>query len=114
MADIDRNALAALIEAVEDNSVNWYGWEDREDALPNGLWEVARAADMGSLDAAKALHEALLPGWHWTVSHSRSGGGASVWHEPDKCRAAFTASDPSPARALLLAILRALAAEGGE
>lgn len=74
----------------------------------------AYRAFQGSLDAAKALHEALLPGWHWSVSgdyaavmdHDGSDDFLGLKH--------FPASSPQPARAWLLAILRALAAEGGE
>src|SRR5690606_21514390 len=58
--DLDR-----LIEAVEGDCVNWLGWARRDDVLPGELWAVARDADRGSLDAAVALLEALLPGWGW-------------------------------------------------
>ena len=61
----------------------------------------------GSLDAAKALHEAVLPGW--TVWYQTFVGisvkpmGAKIWQEP----VPFTYI---PARAWLLSILRALIA----
>lgn len=31
-------------------------------------WHDAHKADGGSLDAAKALHEAVLPGWGWDAN----------------------------------------------
>lgn len=108
----DRNALAALIGAVEANTVNWYGWEDREAVLPNGLWEVARAADMGDLNAAKALHDALLPGWVARPQIGGAGAGVKVWHctvEDWETGEEIEANNmPDPARAWLLALLRAL------
>lgn len=62
------------------------------------------AADSGDLNASLALHETLLPGWRWgrLVTHdvmmvSRESGQYI----------AFSSEGPCPARALLLAILRA-------
>lgn len=65
-----------------------------------GALECDRAYH-GSLDAAKALHEAVLPGWAWTLCND---GKAHVLR---------TGSEPwsyaeTPARAWLLAILEAL------
>lgn len=61
----------------------------------------------GSLDAAKRLHDALLPGWEWLV-RSR-GDYACVW-EPEEMgdKDAEAVSAGNPARAFLLAILRAM------
>ena len=61
----DRNALTDLIEAVES------GHDDEVDGLACALFHGSGqcrdvvSAYHGSLDAAKALHEALLPGWDW-------------------------------------------------
>ena len=67
----------------------------------------------GSLDAAKALHDALLPGWDWTM---HGNGQAALWPPGsiDEQNAGCIEADieGQPARALLLAILRAL--EGGK
>jgi hypothetical protein len=63
----------------------------------------------GSPDAAKALHEAVLPGWDvlnigqddcygWIVGVKKIDGGAGVW---------WGRNWNNPARAWLLAILRA-------
>ena len=79
----------------------------------------------GSLDAAKALHEALLPGWRMDALWQ---GGVLCENDDDwscRLRCVFgksrvvendeRAAIPSPARAWLLAIIRALIAqEGGE
>lgn len=61
----------------------------------------------GSLDAAQALHEALLPGWHFDIDSE--AGGVCVFKsaldsaELGKCECL--------ARAWLLAILKALIAQ---
>ena len=58
----------------------------------------------GSLDAAKALHDAVLPGWGWETSHLLK---AQVYHM--ECYSPiFGAQLNNPARAWLLAILAAL------
>lgn len=106
MADIDRNALAALIEAVEMGE--WWGDLPRPAELHTDLcWK----AFSGSLDAAKALHEALLPGWEWDVASSDAAAvfRGNALHGPAELAAAA-----NPARAWLLAILGALAAEGDD
>ena len=85
-----------------------------EDGEP---WD-ARSAYNGSLDAAKALHEAVLPGWsillhggHWGVqdyafeiNRAFKGGG----------RAKHVGRSEDPARAWLIAILKALIAQEPE
>ena len=95
--DLDR-----LIEAVETGEGN------RNDGTLYRLfgdswvhaWDVI---DRGSLNAAVALLEALLPGWNWGRMNDRMfvEQGDSV----------FSAREPNPARALLLATLRAYRSE---
>lgn len=90
--------LDRLIEAVEAGEGN------RNDGTLYRLfgdnwvhaWDVM---DRGSLDAAVALLEALLPGWGWGRMNDRMfvEHGDSV----------FSARGPNPARALFLAVLRA-------
>lgn len=62
----------------------------------------------GSLDAAKALHDAVLPGWDvWyetSLGVSMKPKDNRIWQNPIK----FT---DNPARAWLLAIIKALIAE---
>ena len=111
MTPQDKTPIRALIEAVEAGAINWYGWTDRDVALPTGLWKVARAADRGSLDAALALHEALLPGWKWHTGYTQGVPTpySSVWPEGMEWEN-VDALGISPARAWLLAILRAVEA----
>lgn len=61
----DKTALRQLIEAVEaGNDDGLIRKVDLLHALINGhAVECALDAYHGSLDAAKSLHEALLPGW---------------------------------------------------
>jgi len=108
------NALLAKVEAGE--------WDFRADAparqvfpyqssITDDLGLTARAAFEGSLDAAKALHEAVLPGWGWNAGVY----GARVWPYPDEMArkpGVIQVEDReiSPARAWLLAILSALIA----
>ena len=95
-----KEALAELIAKV-----------DAGDATAVDIYEVmgrgglhAIGAYNGSLDAAKALHEAVLDGWGWDVSCMQV---TSVWGlQRNGPVIQGTALDP--ARAWLLAILRAL------
>ena len=62
----------------------------------------------GSLDAAMALHEAVLPGWPYTINEN----GAWTDSKRGLRRIGFKAtSRDNPARAWLCAILKALIAQ---
>ena len=105
MTDLD-----ALIEAVEagtipshdlDAFIPWRGL----DTQTNDSHDAYR----GSLDAAKRLHEALLPGWGWDVCDD---GEARVFEYTSSADSApfddyIGVRRDNPARAWLLAILRA-------
>lgn len=103
--------LAAKVEAGEwDHSPNGVARQvfPYKSASIDDLGLTAVAAFNGSLDAAKALHDAVLPGFRW---EGGSGGLFDVWDdpaEPHKGRCDI------PARAWLLAILRALIAENSQ
>ena len=110
--------LQRLIEAVEGGAraavIDFYtplDWADGSGDL--GL--VARSAFNGSLDAAKALHDALLPGWVARPQIGGAGAGVSVWHctiEDWETGEEIHANNmPGPARAWLLAILKAYEAQ---
>lgn len=98
-------ALDKLIEAVEAGgmlpAIDWemFGWND-ECATWCGLMLQAH---LGSLDAAHQLHEALLPGWRARLDIGRR---RRCWMiSPDNQK--LDAYGLTPARAWLLAILRA-------
>lgn len=79
--------------------------------MPFPVWQCAHVlgAYRGSLDAAKALHEAVLPGWIWWAGN----GGASVISPDDfldHTSDPYTGHDDIAARAWLLAIIHALIA----
>lgn len=107
MTDLDK-----LIEAVVAGTATMGSFAKvfpSETAYGKTTWGTAHNAFSGSLDAAKALHDALLPGWGYNVKHLTHG----------KPRA-FVAMHPfsadyveaeTPARAWLLAILKAYRAQ---
>ncbi len=105
-------ALDRLIAAVEAGAAGWYDfprmveavWGD-DDARPNYM-ETIRSTYHGSLDSAKALHDALLPGWGFKMEAHRGLGLAWVG-EPGQMLFRDHQSSDTPARAWLLAILRA-------
>lgn len=102
--------LQKLIDAVEAGTIHQ---SDLDAFIPVfGMTTAANDAHMayrGSLDAAKALHDALLPGWSCALN---TNGIAQVI-SPNGDRFTGTKTD-APARAWLLAVLRALQAEAGE
>lgn len=110
--DCQLTALDALIEAVEAGT--WpEDWREVTRALtlhPDERHIHAKRAFNGSHDAALALHEALLPGWGWSLSaHSGSIGkytqDAMVDAiNPFRC---YGANSSTPVRAWLLSILKA-------
>lgn len=98
MTDLDK-----LIEAVEGGE--WPDdWREVTRALtlhPDERHIFAKRAFDGSLDAAKALHEALLPGYRWRITDLTH---AQVW---DSVHCVHGGYAEQPARAWLLAILKA-------
>ncbi len=103
------DALRNLIEAVEAGKFLM-------DVFPSGRHErIAYEAFGGSLDAAKSLHDELLPGWVFDVTTDSAfvcpQEYMSFDNIPDHIRQ-FSGENSIPARAWLLAILRAKLAEG--
>lgn len=107
-----KQALADLLEQVEEG-VNRYpfSWVNngyRTGSLFDNRFHVNRA-HQGSLDAAKALHKAVLPR-HYAQVH--------MWPMPEMCRVdiggGHTGRDDNPARAWLIAVIKALIAEEGD
>jgi len=79
------------------------------DAFPPNADDVVGSAEWaglaydGSLDAAKALHEAVLPGWGFAVTQV----GANIEGPME----AYSDDARTPARAWLICIIRALIAQ---
>lgn len=102
----------ALIDAVEAESVD-HGSFNIEfisgDPRESGICGVnAHRAYDGSLDAAMALHNAVLPGWEFFISKEGKENEffASVLNP--RWTLGHSAHSSNPARAWLLAILRAM------
>ena len=96
-----KQALRALIEAVEAGE--WRSEISTVIFSRHHHMDVYRAFN-GSLDAAKALYEALLPGWWFAIQPTGATVG-KMDHPHDGC--IFDGGGKIPARAWLIAILKA-------
>jgi hypothetical protein len=123
-----RDDLIKLRDAVRAGEAGGSDFCNVWPAMNDKCWPMNKAAYRaydGSLDAAKALHEAVLPGAYWFIGHLDE---PSLFYVATVAQGHF-ADSPSwrgyamiPARAWLLAILDALIAqepapmtqEGGE
>ena len=100
--------LKLLIETVGASDPDWGAafLDASLDAVCADIYDAYR----GSLDAAKRLHDALLPGRGAALNIE--AGCAAVYGEGIDGKVNATSAN-NPARAWLLAILRAKAAEAG-
>ena len=108
MTNPDTRALQALADKVEaGEALNGY-FDDAFGINPTGTNAIG--AYHGSLDAAKALHDAVLPDRAWGITCGGEYGSVATVTDldngPHRCQSF------DPARAWLLAILRALIAGG--
>lgn len=103
-------ALQDLLEKVEAGTALYadFALHFTERTQTSPYWHATTAYE-GSLDAAKALHEAVLPGWEWTFYYD---GERGVQHRGTGNF--YVSNDTIPSRAWLIAILRALIALEGE
>ena len=99
-------ALDDLIAAVEAEVLT------EELALQNGhalpMCASTWAAYLGDLNAAKALHEALLPGWMPVIQMLTDGNWLVEMWPPDNGPCEISVENADPARAWLIAILKAV------
>lgn len=100
------DALTRLADAVETGTATDADFDATWPRAMNGEHHYAKTAFHGSLDAAKALHEAVLPGWDWSVDNIGRSQFCAYVYDGSKSIGAFK---PDPARAWLLAIIRAMA-----
>jgi hypothetical protein len=112
-----KEALIALRDAVRAGmwppeaaaAAFWLGPADCTENFAN-----AENSYYGSLDAAKALHEAVLPGWAWDVGEENGSAYISLVREIESSvddewmEFGGDGLDMPSARAWLLAILEAL------
>lgn len=97
--------LEDLLHRIESNEhLSWRAFWCLSDDEP-AIW--AREAYDGSLDSAKKLHEAMLPGWEWML---HDDGCAAVFVPSDIVggRDRFAGNAADVARAWLIAIIDAL------
>lgn len=100
--------LQTLIEAVETGTLRDIDWS--WGAFPDDLsWDQVTAAYDGSVDAALALMEAVLPRWFWRITSGKHSIDAVVQLDIMSGQHHEATAD-TPARALLLAILKAMEA----
>lgn len=105
-------SLSKLIEAVEAGAASMNDFAavfPSETAYGPTTWGEAHKAFNGSLDAAKRLHDALLPEYGYHLG----GWGARVWLYSDRphwdgSNRQEVEMPNAPARAWLLAVLKAL------
>lgn len=96
---------ATVLRALRDRVAAGKYWSD----LPRPSYlhtDLCWKAFNGSLDAAKALHEALLTGWGWNASQVGASVSSPTANIAEGAAVEFY-RDGSPARAWLLAILDA-------
>ena len=111
----EAKALSLLIEKVRDGEAN-----GKFGPIMSAYWDLstqicAVRAYNGSLDAARNLHDELLPGWGWNVGYTQGVQRVltTVWaREAEQDEVDATSTDP--ARAWLLAILKAKLSEVAE
>lgn len=106
-------ALTELRAKVANGTAKPFSIFNKYDTTWEPLYPNARDASnayFGSLDAAKSLHEAVLPGWEWRLRDNRAWvwTGVLVYGGEEVETAEFCGL---PARAWLLAILDALIAK---
>jgi dihydrodipicolinate synthase/N-acetylneuraminate lyase len=114
--------LEALKELAKKVEVGKW-WRDESVAIsycakasiaPVNARRITSIMNNGSLDAAKALHEAVLPVWSAVVGQNAHHLDWSVFVRftaGGEVKQEITAADDCPASAWLLAILRALIAQ---
>ncbi len=104
MDDLD-NLIAKLDEGRDREAVELV-WPVFGDRTPTGLI-LASIAKPSSVDMALRLHEALLPGWEWHLGPSN----AKVYPYNGHPGESWGGMSDKPARAWLIAILRAVKAQ---
>jgi hypothetical protein len=103
-------AQIALRDKVKAGGIEPYAQAEFTGAIEGEYSHVrARDAYNGSLDAAKALHDAVLPQLYWNLAEWDGAWTAQIPISASKKYEAT--SEHSPARAWLLAILEALIAQ---
>ena len=113
------DSMLALHDAVKAGGDIPWGHADGPARKALGhLWAYGMETYLGSLDAAHALHKAVLPGWLMVeMSEGDKSSYLNNWvvvlgRKEDEGVGLTEANSDTPARAWLLAILTALKAKG--
>jgi hypothetical protein len=102
-----RDALIELLAKVEAGGSIWPAHLDGTGLSDRPFGDAYN----GDLNAAKALHEAVLPGYNAGIMNRVSSGGWAALVYPKGPKSSEWVSNIIPARAWLIAILQALIAE---
>lgn len=99
--------LAAKVEAGQEHETFIWKFAAERELFDRPTCLRLESAYGGSLDAAKALHDAVLPGWEYGYD------GTIAWVKLPGLRSSFRHDNRNgyTSRAWLLAILKALIAE---
>jgi hypothetical protein len=107
----DMTALQELLAKVEAGEWDWrLDWPEWDAECMPSIGLCSNAYN-GSLDAAKALHEAVLPEWHFNISSEANSNGYVVALTDASWMDHSLGDDANPARAWLIAIIKALIAQ---
>jgi hypothetical protein len=103
--------LLAKVEAgIEPSKFDVLRWMVESNDSESSSCSEVFPAYRGSLDAAKALHEAVLPGYAWSLYEEDSGEFLSLVSNRANPKVYEEEWHKTPARAWLIAILKALIA----
>lgn len=109
--ELSADKLRWLADAVEAGNYGWNTIASMFEAAGIGLplSQIAATAYSGDVNAALEMAKALLPGWDWSLHGT---GQATLWPpgtvDEQSSGAIEIDIEGKPARALLLALLRAL------
>ena len=118
-----RDALTELRDKVRVGEFLTGPYSPSQKAFGQSNTRRAHSAYHGSLDAAKALHDAVLPGWTVNSLHQNrkpdngmpaNGTWSCLLFRYDPAIAHVETKANTPARAWLLAIIEALISEADE
>jgi len=80
-------------------------------AMDFSLWCWVSESFFGSMDAALSLHNAVLPGWAWSIYEEDNGEFRAMIGDRSDVKIYQESWAETPARAWLIAILNALIAQ---
>ena len=114
MTDAEVGALDRLIETVAAGRATYADFRIAPfDRCMSGEYTLAVNANHGDMNAAKSLHDAMIPDLRAVISEVTGRGRWVAWMWDESNARHFEAFADDPARAWLLSILRAYRAHIG-